>query len=127
MSAELLAIEPLNLEQLTAQVDGGNVLRLRGSISLRAPSETLGPFFRSVHRACVADGIRELSVDLTALSFMNSSSIRVLITWLDWIVAEPPERQYVLAFRTNPSATWQSTTFSVLKTLGDKHVRVTSG
>lgn len=124
--SELGKVQGLVQEKMSAQVVDGGTIAFKGSISLRVPAEVLRPFFADVHAACIADGIQELALDFVELEFMNSSSIRVLVTWLDWIAAEQEAKQYVLHFRTKPGVTWQRTTLSVLQTLSKKHVKISS-
>ena len=124
--SHLEEIAPLTLEKVAIRVMDAQTIGFVGSISLRLPSEVLRPYFSDVHQAAVSDGLDELVVDFTRLDFMNSSSIRVLVTWLDWIAAEPDGKQYVLHFRTNAAATWQVTTLSVLQTLSKRHVKLSS-
>ncbi len=124
--SHLQQLHALTLEKIAIRVLDETSVGFVGSISLRAPSEVLRPFFSDIHQAAVSDGLDELIVDFTALEFMNSSSIRVLVTWLDWIAAEPEAKQYVLHFRTNAATTWQQTTLSVLQTLSREHVKISS-
>ncbi len=124
--SQLQRLEALTLEKIAVRVVDEKTIGFVGSISLRVPSDVFRPYFSDVHQAAVSDGLDELIVDFTALDFMNSSSIRVLVTWLDWIAAEPEAKQYVLHFRTNAATTWQQTTLSVLQTLSQNHVKISS-
>lgn len=124
--SELAKVQGLTQEKMSASIVDASTIAFTGSISLRVPAEVLRPFFADVHAAAVADELEELAVDFVNLEFMNSSSIRVLVTWLDWIAAEPEPKQYVLHFKTKSGVTWQRTTLSVLQTLSQKHVKISS-
>jgi hypothetical protein len=102
-------------------------LRIKGVISMRSPSTVFLPYLEQVHSAAVSDKIRELRVDVTELTFMNSSSIRLFVDWIEWVRAGKEGARYVLHFVTNPELTWQEMTFSVLKTFGGEHVLLTPG
>ncbi len=121
MIGGLNAIAPLAMQgiEVTAHND---MVRFAGVLSMRNPSEVVTPFLRQVHAAALASGLRELTVDLTALKFMNSSSIRSLVDWVEWIRKEPEARRYVLHFRTRRDVTWQSTTLSAIQVFGGEQV-----
>ena len=88
------------------------------------PAMVLEPIFRSVHDAAVTDGLGQVTVDVTTLSFMSSSAIRILIAWLGWIDSLAEARRYRLSFKIQPQFNWQRTTFDVLETLGQGKVSV---
>ena len=121
--SSLLQVEPLVLEgiEITAQRD---VVAMKGVLSMRSPSETVTPFLRRVHMAATDAGIKKIIVDLTELRFMNSSSIRSLVDWVEWIRKEPESRRYRLVFVTKPDVTWQQTTLAAIRAFGGEHVAV---
>jgi hypothetical protein len=123
MSQKIRAIEPLILEGVEITVED-HAVHFRGVISLRSPGETVTPFLRRVHDAVTEAGVKSLTVDITKLRFMNSSSIRSLVDWVEWIRGEPEPRQYVLHFVTKPDVLWHSTTLSAIQSFGGKHVVV---
>jgi hypothetical protein len=122
------------LSQLVPFVDNGAEIRIAGNdvhfsgtIAMRNPSQSLTPYLMGLHQAALGDDVRELRVDFTKLRFMNSSSIRSLIDWVEWIHKEPQERRYRLRFVANPAITWQQTTLSVIRTFSDGEVIVDQG
>jgi hypothetical protein len=58
---------------------------------------------------------------------MNSSSIRTLVDWVEWVRTEPKGRRYCLHFRASSQVTWQATTLRAIEALGEGHVRVSMG
>jgi hypothetical protein len=116
-------IEPLVLSGLKIHPQDSSVA-FSGVISMRNPDEEIAPYLKRVHEAVIKDRLREVVVDMIHLKFMNSSSIRTLIDWVEWVRRAPPEQQYVLHFRSNAEVTWQSTTFGAIEALGSGHVRV---
>ena len=122
----LMHVAPLILDgvEITAQQ---NVVSMKGVLSMRSPSDTVTPFLRRVHGAAVDAGLKEVLVDLTQLRFMNSSSIRSLVDWVEWIRKEPDGRRYRLVFVTKPEVTWQQTTMAAIRDFGGEHVAVQSG
>lgn len=91
-------------------------ITLKGSISTRDPAAALAGFTRAVHASAVADGLREVTVDLSGLGFVNSSGIRLFVDWATWLKSgsTPP---YRLRFVTDRAITWQRTSFKVLTTM----------
>jgi hypothetical protein len=126
MNTRIQSITPLVLEGVEINTTDG-IVRFSGVISMRSPSETVTPFLRKIHAAAVESGVKALTVDLMKLRFMNSSSIRALVDWIEWIRAEPDGKRYVLNFITKPDVTWQTTTLSAIQSLGGEHVVVRPG
>jgi hypothetical protein len=126
MTSALSTIAPLSTDGIVIHVEDQTVI-FDGVISMRSPSETVTPFLRRVHAAAVQAGVKDLTADLIKLRFMNSSSIRSLVDWVDWIRKEPDASRYVLHFVTKPDVTWQRTTLAAIQTLGGPLVVVHSG
>lgn len=102
------------------RVSGPRALSLHGQIASRDPIAELGPHFRAVHDAAAGGG--EVVVDVTALSFVNSSGLRIFLDWIGWIVSEPEARRYRLRVRTKKGVTWQASAFPAIAMLGGAHV-----
>lgn len=122
----LSTISTLTTDGVVIRVDDQTVF-FEGVISMRSPAETVTPFLRKVHTAAVQSGVKNLTADLVKLRFMNSSSIRSLVDWVEWIRNEPDANRYVLHFVTKPDVTWQRTTLAAIQALGGPLVVVHSG
>lgn len=122
----LAQVDPLILDgvEITAQRE---TVAMKGVLSMRSPSETVTPFLRRVHVAATDAGMKKVIVDMTQLRFMNSSSIRSLVDWVEWIRKEPEARRYQLIFVTKPDVTWQQTTMAAIRAFGGDHVTVQNG
>ena len=123
MSQKLRPIDPLILDGVEISVED-HAVHFDGVISMRSPGETVTPFLRRIHDAVIEAGVKALTVDITKLRFMNSSSIRSLVDWVEWIRGEPELKRYVLHFVTKPDVLWQTTTLSAIQSFGGKHVVV---
>ena len=123
MSQKLRAIDPLVLEGVEISVQD-HAIHFAGVISMRSPAETVTPFLRKIHDAVIEAGVKALTVDLTKLRFMNSSSIRSLVDWVEWIRGESEDKRYVLHFVTKPDVLWQTTTLTAIQSFGGAHVVV---
>jgi hypothetical protein len=118
--SQLDKITPPRLETLRARVGSTptpNVV-FSGTITSKDPGGDVGPFLRAVHEAALADQVTELRVDVSALSFVNSSAIRLFVDWAGWIKGSK-NGSYKLRFATNRHVTWQKTSFLALKSLAE--------
>jgi hypothetical protein len=123
VNQKLTNIEPLVMDGVEIAILD-QAIHFSGVISMRSPSETVTPFLRKVHDAVIDSGVKALTVDITKLRFMNSSSIRSLVDWVEWIRGEPEFKRYVLHFVTKPDVLWQTTTLNAIQSFGGKHVVV---
>jgi hypothetical protein len=114
MNGKLAGVPLPKLETIHVRVDPPNQVRMSGTITLRDPAKDLAVFYRALHDATIQDGIKELCVDVTALTFVNSSAIRLFADWTTWLKNTPPAQRYTLKFRTSPKLTWQKACFSAL-------------
>jgi hypothetical protein len=103
--------------------DGG-LIRLSGQLAMHDPSAVIGGFFERVHQALVAERVREVVVDIRALRFVNSSSIRVFVDWLSRIDALPAEARYQVVFVSDTSLSWQRSTLHVLASMFRGLIRI---
>jgi hypothetical protein len=123
LNVELSAVPALLLDGVQIQVID-DAVHFSGVIAMRDPATAITPYLSRIHRAVVESRAKELRVDITKLRFMNSSSIRSLVDWVDWILSEPEAKRYVLHFVTKPDVTWQGTTLSAIQSFGGAHVVV---
>jgi hypothetical protein len=91
-------------------------LELRGTITAQDPANHLGVFLRALHDAVNADRLRALEVDVSGLSFVNSSAIRLFIDWIQWM-RNDSDQSYKLKVLTNSRVAWQKTSFAALTSL----------
>lgn len=111
-----------SIANVTLQLDAAGQLRLIGTIATRDPAESIAPFFRSLHAAVVEEGMQEFKIDLSTLTFVNSSAIRLFVDWITWVKNEPVAKRYRVVFVTNSQITWQKTSLGVLKSLAPEVV-----
>jgi len=102
---------------LSSSVEAGGKVSLDGTIVVQNPSAELGPFFKALHEAATLDHVAEMVVDVTKLTFVNSSAIRLFVDWSTWVKKQSEGSRYVLKFLIDPQITWQKTSFPVLKNL----------
>jgi hypothetical protein len=110
------AIELPKVDGVTIELVPPQTLKLGGTITKREPGEHLSGFLKAVHRDAVSRQLKEFRVDVSDLTFVNSSSIRLFIDWAVWVKSEPVVN-YKLRFVTSRKVTWQQTAFSALSSL----------
>jgi hypothetical protein len=110
-SIDVPQIEGVGIELLPP-----HTLKLKGTITKKEPGQELTGFFRSIHQDVLARALPEFRVDVSELTFVNSSSIRLFIDWAVWVKNET-KHPYVLRFQTSRKVTWQQTAFSALASL----------
>jgi len=114
------SIRSLTTESLAAEgtADGELVqVRLRGSAELGS-KDTLDEFLADVFEA--SHGRREVIVDLTKLEYMNSSSLKSLLSWIVRVRDLPPPQRHRIRFLSNPELHWQQRSLhSLVSMCGD--------
>ena len=116
--SQLQKVTPPRLETLRVRIDSATNIVFTGTITSKDPAGDVGPFLKAVHEAALADKLAELRVDVSALSFVNSSAIRLFVDWAGWIKSSK-NGSYKLRFATNRHVTWQKTSFMALKSLAE--------
>lgn len=104
------------LETVVVEVVAPSTIRLKGTITSKDPSQDLAAFTRAAHQAAIEDGLTELKVDVSGLTFVNSSAIRLFVDWATW-VKDAKGPSYKLRFATSRRVTWQKTSFMALTSL----------
>lgn len=113
-------IRSVNTETLTAEgAAAGDLVevRLRGSAELGSKAtldEFLGDVFAASH------GRREVVVDITSLEYMNSSSLKSLLTWIVRVRELPEQERHKIRVISNPELHWQQRSLhSLVSMCGD--------
>jgi hypothetical protein len=106
------------LDSVSVEVVGMDTVKLKGTITKKEPAQDLDGFFKAVHRDAVASRADQVNVDVSELTFVNSSAIRLFVDWATWVKNESTHR-YKLRFLTSRHITWQKTSFTALKSLMD--------
>lgn len=106
-------VEELPLQIEVSQVSGNVVVTLSGAAE-GASIEELGKALAHVHEQAVGSA-REVVVDLRALEFATSSSIKAFVTWLQSIHELEPEVRYLAVFVSTKRHPWQERSLRALK------------
>lgn len=122
MSA-LTSVKPPTLETLSVHVEPSGRVSLKGTITTENPGADVGAFMLGLHNAALADKLTAVELDVSALTFVNSSAIRLFIDWASWLRAKKPA-PYVLKIRSSRTITWQKTSFMALTALAPGIVEI---
>jgi len=110
------AIAVPKLDTVSIELVSPDLLKLKGTITKKEPANELEGFLRAIHRDATQRGASEVRVDVSELTFVNSSAIRLFVDWATWLKNERGHR-YTLRFLTSSKITWQKTSFSALLAL----------
>lgn len=123
----VLGIESVNKPSFSLTpsfVDGNLAVKFAGNADMAAMS-TLAVYLRSVHSEAMQLGVREVTVDLTELYFMNSSCFKSFVTWIE-SASSAGASAYRIKFLANPKLHWQRRSLEALRCLADHIVTVQS-
>jgi hypothetical protein len=98
-------------------------LRLSGTVSTKTVQDELSRHVLEFHNHAVSKEYASLTVDVRTLHFVNSSVIRVFVTW----IARAEQCRYKLVFLTERAVTWHRLSFGVLKSLSPGTVEICEG
>jgi hypothetical protein len=122
MSA-IASVKPPKLETLAISIEEPGRVAFKGTITTENPSSDVGAFMRALHNAALADNLKAMELDVSGLTFVNSSAIRLFIDWASWIRATG-RSPYVLRIRSSRNITWQKTSFMALTSLAPGIVEI---
>lgn len=101
-----------------AAVDG-DVMRLSLAGTADGNVEpVLGELLGRLHGESQRARVREVSVDLRELEFMNSSCFKSFITWIVAVRRLPEDQHYRIRFISNPALHWQKRSLHAISYFG---------
>ena len=113
----------------TVQAAGGKVrLRVDGDIIYVAGEidQLMAGFFEIVHNMALGENLPLVRVDVTELSFLNSSGIKEFLSWILRRNRIPVEKKYKINFLFDPSISWQPVTLPRLRDLDPDGITLTA-
>lgn len=94
-----------------------DAVAVTGTIDSASPSDFLRPFFQALHAEIVKERIKKIDFDITGLSYLNSSSIKEIVSWIILQKSLPEEDSYSINFICNPEYLWQESSISTVSFL----------
>lgn len=99
-------------------------LNINGSINMQDAYTILFPYFTEVHNTLEANSVRNLQIDITELTFMNSSGIGALVKWLMMIPSMPDDNRYKVKIILNKDIAWQNRGLKILTSFLSDHIEL---
>jgi hypothetical protein len=111
---------------LSGRVEGSEaVVTMRGHADTRHKPD-LDRFLGAVASEAARLSLRRVRFDLSRVEFMSSSCIKGFVNWIGQLQALPPDRQYRIAFISDPAAQWQRRTLQALLVIGGDLIELTT-
>jgi hypothetical protein len=110
--------------KVSLRADGETVF-VAGEIDQLSPRDFMAGFLEIVHNMALGEELREVKVDVTALSFLNSSGIKEFLSWILRRNRIPPDRKYRINFLFDPAVSWQPITLPRLRDLDPEGIVLT--
>jgi hypothetical protein len=110
--------------KISLRVDGDTVF-IAGEIDQLSPRDFMAGFLEIVHNMALGEGLSEVKVDVTLLSFLNSSGIKEFLSWILRRNRIPPEQKYKINFLFDPTVAWQPITLPRLRDLDAEGILLT--
>jgi hypothetical protein len=81
-------------------------------------------FLTAVHEEARTNHLREVSLDLRKLAFMNSSCLKSLVVWVTQIQDLPAEQRYQVKLLSSPALYWQKRSLVAISSLASEIVSI---
>jgi hypothetical protein len=128
MTLSMISIPSTASADLSARATWGNdklTLHLNGNADARV-KDALDAIRGRMHTEALRLAVKEVTVDLTELEFMNSSCFKTFVSWLDEIGKLEPASRYTIRFISNPTILWQRRSLHALSCFAVDLVKVDS-
>lgn len=113
------------VEILPKSMAKGIELEFVGEISMKDPSKIFLPYVEQVHQEALEHGASEVRLNLTKLSYLNSSGILMFMKWIKLIQGAPPDSRYMLHIVYRKSIAWQRVGMRTLRKMAPSVVNLT--
>jgi ABC-type transporter Mla MlaB component len=113
----------LTIESLQIALVTPRRLRLSGSLVSSTEQLEVERALGNVHVHILTASIALFTVDVSSLSFVDSSAIRLFIEWISLAA----RARYKLVFITDPTVTWHRLNFAVSNALAPQAVEIGAG
>jgi hypothetical protein len=98
------------------------VVAMSGTVEMRDPGAALNPYWDEVDDLAVRLGVARVEVDMSAVSYMNSSGLTTLVRWITKVRDRAGGNGYRMTFLFDEGVTWQRTNVPVLAKLAPDSV-----
>jgi hypothetical protein len=122
----LMWIGSIPLGELKATGGGGQdgfLVSFSGTAELSA-KPGLDDLLGRLHAELLSRHVRQVSVDVTKLEFMNSSCFKSFVSWIDEATKVEDPDQYRIEFLTNAAHHWQKRSLHALECFAPELITV---
>jgi hypothetical protein len=113
MTLQLPEIETHTMTATAKLAEATIAVRLAGTADTEIRA-SLDQFVQQLHLEAVRLTAANVTVDLRELEFMNSSCLKVFVTWLAKLRDLEASKQYRIQIRSNPQLLWQRRSLAAL-------------
>lgn len=121
--ANVIAVHSDDFHGEATHQSGVMTLRIAG-VADYAAVDSLEKLLDDVHDECVRAHVKQTSVDLRQLEFMNSSCFKCLVSWITILQELPAASQYKVMFVSNPAMHWQKRSLHSLRCFAEDLITV---
>jgi hypothetical protein len=107
------AIDTKDLKASMLEGDGTLSLVFTGSAETAA-MQAIDELLQKAHQSALTRNVKEITVGFRDLEFMNSSCIKVFVTWLTRIEGVEENKRYRIRFLSDPNKSWQKRSLHAL-------------
>jgi hypothetical protein len=122
-TTDVPAIKTRELSSQTSFESGNVLLKLVGSAESDA-MVALDDLLTKVHARAVESEVREITIDLRDLEFMNSSCFKAFVSWIGAVQDLEAQRQYRIRFLSDEQKHWQRRSLGALSCFAVDLIRV---
>jgi hypothetical protein len=123
MTIDVPVIETEELHSEATYVAPGVNVRLVGSAESSAMAP-LGDLLGRLHGEAVRLAVREVTIDMRDLEFMNSSCFKAFVSWVGELHDLDPGRQYRIRFLSDEHKHWQRPSLGTLRSVAVDLVQI---
>jgi hypothetical protein len=86
--------------------------------------DVLERFLRDLHGEACRVGASEIKLDIRELYFLNSSCMKLMVTWFTSLRELEPSKRYRVVVLSSPKLHWQRRSFDALRYIADGLVTI---
>lgn len=108
-----IKVDPVKKGGMEFKTEGTTIF-ISGCVNHPTPGVFIEPFINEVHCKILEQKIKEITVDITDLRFLNSAGIRELVDWVMKLNTLNEEEKYKIKFLCSSEYQWQESSMSTL-------------
>jgi len=121
-----LAVPPVKLAGFMAEATRSSLpidVRMTGNADSLVLAD-LENFLRKLHSETCRSGAAEVHLDVSELFFMNSSCMKLFVSWFTQLRELDPVQQYRVVVQSSPKLHWQARSFDALRYIANGLVTI---